>query len=88
MKSLAVVALASAMLLGGMHGADAKTERSHSGGGFNSSGSHSGGSHRSASPRPHAAKSKSNYVIVKCKTNACLKKHPSGVYGFVPKKKG
>ncbi|MFZ0844425.1 MAG: hypothetical protein WAM62_01435 [Pseudolabrys sp.] len=87
MRSLVTMALASAILLAAVHVVDAKTERSSGSGGFHSSGSHTGGSHRNASPRPHAAKSKSNYVIVKCKTKACLKKHPSGVYGFVPKAK-
>jgi hypothetical protein len=43
--------------------------------------SHGGGSH-------HASRSaKRDLIVVKCKTKACFKKHPSGVYAFKPKPK-
>jgi hypothetical protein len=74
-----VAATVVAVLFGGIEGAAAKTYRTHSGS------SHASGSTRVHTPR--AAKPKANYVIVKCKTKACFKKHPSGTYGFVPKAK-
>jgi hypothetical protein len=80
MKHLVIAAVVAAMLCAGARLAEAKTYRSDGGGS-----SHASGPHRTS--HTHAAKSKSKYVIVKCKTKACLKKHPSGVYGFVPKAK-
>lgn len=90
MKLMIVAATAVAVLLGGMEVADAKSERSSGGGSSHFGGSHSSGSRSSGTHRvraPRAAKAKRDYVVVKCKTSACLKKHPSGVYGFVPKAK-
>jgi len=85
MKHMVIVAAAAAMLLAGIDVAAAKSYRSHSSGG-----GHSGGSmrvHAPRAPKAHAARAKGDYVIVKCKTAACLKKHPSGTYGFYPKQK-
>jgi len=85
MKTLIVAATALAVLLGGIDLAAAKTYRD-SGGGSGHRGS--GVTHpRIAKPRAKSTKPKSALVVVKCKTKACLKKHPSGVYAFKPKPK-
>ena len=82
MKFLILAATMLAVALAGIDSASAKTYRTDSGGS-----SHSWGSTRTHAPRAAKAKTKTDYVIVKCKTKACLKKHPSGVYSFVPKAK-
>jgi hypothetical protein len=80
MKIMILAATMLAVALAGIDSAAAKTYRTHGGGS-----SHSTGATRMHAPR--AAKAKTNYVIVTCKTKACLKKHPSGTYSFVPKTK-
>jgi hypothetical protein len=78
MKCLIVAAMMAVFLSATI--ADAKTERTHSGDSY-----HPASMHRVTHGR--AAKPKRDYVVVNCKTKACMKKHPSGTYGFVPKKK-
>jgi len=92
MKFLIVAATMLAVGLAGLDSAAARSDRSSGGGGssHSSGGSRSSGAYRAHAPRvhaPRAARAKSDYVIVKCKTPACFKKHPSGTYGFVPKAK-
>jgi len=91
MKAL-MGALAALVLVAGVGMAEAESWHDKGGGsGGHSSGSRSsGGSHTwstRGSSTAKTAKPKSNYIVVKCKTQACLKKHPSGVYAFQPKSK-
>lgn len=75
MKSVIAVALVAAMLMCVAEAANAETDRSHSGSAHYAS--------RSTKPKS----SKRDLIVVKCKTKACFKKHPSGVYAFKPKPK-
>lgn len=75
MKSIIAAALVAAMLMCVAEAANAETDRSYSGS------SH----HASRSAKPKSANS--DLIVVKCKTKACFKKHPSGVYAFKPKPK-
>ena len=98
----AIAALAILVWMAGTGLADAKERRDSGGNGSYSSGSRSYTSHSRAGGGFHAhgsssrakgstagdsAKTKSAYIVVKCKTAACLKKHPSGVYAFQSKPK-
>ena len=83
MKTIVVGATMLAFLLGGADIASAKGFREHTGS------SHAGSSTRVHAPRAsRASKPKGDYVVRKCKTPACFKKHPGGTYGFYAKPKG